>query len=101
MIVCNSHDYCRVAMPKEHEIIKYTPWDNSIKAPFIIYANLECLLRKVRSCQSNPENVYTEKNVKCKPSGYAWCSISSFDETNPDAIFIGEKIVLKSFVGRI
>ena len=55
----------------------------------------------MRSCQSNPENVYTEKNVKCKPSGYAWCSISSFDETNPDAIFIGEKIVLKSFVGRI
>ena len=25
MIVCNIHDYCRVAMPKEHEIIKYAP----------------------------------------------------------------------------
>ena len=35
----------------------------------------------MRSCQNNPENSYTEKEVKHKPSGYAWCSIYSFDET--------------------
>ena len=44
--VCNNHDYCRIDMPKEHEKIKYLPGENSLKFPFIIYADLECLLKK-------------------------------------------------------
>ena len=35
----------------------------------------------MRPCQNNPENSYTEKKVKHKPSGYAWCSGCLFDET--------------------
>ena len=54
--VCNNHDYCRVDMPKEHEKIKYLPGEKSLKVPFIIYADLECLLKKVRPCQNNPVN---------------------------------------------
>ena len=37
--------------------------------------------KKIRYCQNNPENSYTEKKTKHKPSGYAWCSICSFDDT--------------------
>ena len=44
--VCNNHDYCHVDMPKEHEKIKYLPGEKSLKAPFIIFADLECLLKK-------------------------------------------------------
>ena len=33
-------------MPKEHEKIKYLPGEKSLKAPFIIFADLECLLKK-------------------------------------------------------
>ena len=34
-------------MPEEGEnILKYNPGDKSLKAPFIIYAYLECLLKK-------------------------------------------------------
>ena len=33
-------------MPKEHEKIKYLPGENSLKFPFVIYADLECLLKK-------------------------------------------------------
>ena len=44
--VCNNHDYCRIDMPKEHEKIKYLPGEKSLKAPFIICADLECLLKK-------------------------------------------------------
>ena len=28
----------------------------------MIYADLECLLQKIHSCQNNPEKSYTEKN---------------------------------------
>ena len=90
--VCNDHDYCRVDMPKEHEKIKYLPGEKLLNVPFIIYAYLACPLKKVQSCQNNPKNSSTEKNIKHKPLGYAWCSICSFDETKTDAIFIGEKI---------
>ena len=44
--VCNNHDYCHVDMPKEHEKIKYIPGEKSLKVPFIVYADLECLLKK-------------------------------------------------------
>ena len=51
--VCNNHDYCRVDMPEEHEEIKYLPGEKSLIAPFIVWADLECLLKKIQYCQSN------------------------------------------------
>ena len=48
--VYNNHDYCRVDIPKEYEKIKCGPGDKSLKAPFIIYADLERLLKKVQYC---------------------------------------------------
>ena len=68
-------------MPKEHEKMKYLSGGKSLKVPFIVYADLECLLKKKQYCQNNPENSYTDKKAKHKPSGYAWCSICSFDDT--------------------
>ena len=34
--VCNNLVYCHVDMPKEHEKIKYSPGEKSLKVPFII-----------------------------------------------------------------
>ena len=48
-------------MPKENEKIKYLLGEKSLKAPFIVYADLECLLEKVQYCQNNPESSYTGK----------------------------------------
>ena len=45
--VCNDHDYCCVEMPnKDHKILKYNHGEKPLKAPAIIYAGLECLLKK-------------------------------------------------------
>ena len=80
--VCNNNDYCHVDMPKEDEqILKYNHGEKSLKAPFTIYADLECLLKKEQSHQNNPENSYTQRKAKHKPSGYSWSLICSFDET--------------------
>ena len=43
--VFNNHDYCHIDMPKENEKIKYLPGEKSLKAPFMICADLECLLK--------------------------------------------------------
>ena len=80
--VCNNNDYCHVDMPKEDEkILKYNHGEKSLKAPITIYADLECLLKKEQSRQYNPENSYTQRKAKHKPSGYLWSLICSFDET--------------------
>ena len=34
-----------------------------MKAPATIFADLECLLEKMYSCQNNPEKSYTEKKI--------------------------------------
>ena len=45
--VCENHDYCNVEMPEEYnKILKYNEGEKSMKSPFIIYADLECLLEK-------------------------------------------------------
>ena len=49
--VRNDHDYCNVEMPDENnKILKYNHGEKSIKAPSIIYADLESLLKKMHSC---------------------------------------------------
>ena len=84
-------------MPKEYEKIKYLPGEKSLKVPFIIYADLECLLKKMQSCKNNPKNSYTEKKVKHKPSGYAWCSICLFDDTKNKCYFYRGKDCIEKF----
>ena len=48
-------------------------------------------------CQNNPKNSYTEKKAKHKPSGYAWCSICSFDDTKNKRYFYRGKDCIEKF----
>ena len=53
--------------------------------------------KKISSCQNNPENFYTEKKAKHKPSGYSWCSICSFDDTKNKHYFYTGKDCIEKF----
>ena len=80
--ILKDHDYCYVEMPNEYnKILKYNHGEESIKAPFIIYSDLECLLEKMHSCQNNPEKSSVEKKTKHKLSGYSLFTNCSFDAT--------------------
>ena len=60
--ICRDHDFCHVKMPTENnKILKYNPGEKSLKVPFIIYADLECLLEKIDTCQNNPEKILYRK----------------------------------------
>ena len=85
-------------MPKEHEKIKYLPREKSLKVLFIIYAGLECLLKKVQSCQNNPKNSYTEKKLSTNLQYMHGVQYVRLMKQKTDTIFVGEMIVLKSFV---
>ena len=69
-------------MPNEdNKIIKYNQEEKSIKSPFIIYADLKCLLKKISTCYNNPEKSLTNEINKHTPSGYWLFTHCSFDET--------------------
>ena len=45
--VCENDDYCYLEMPEEdNKILKYNHREKSMRAPFVIYADLESLLKK-------------------------------------------------------
>ena len=56
---------------KDNKIIKHNQGEKSIKLPFIIYADLECLPEKMSTCQNNPNESSTTEINKHTPSGYS------------------------------
>ena len=62
------------------KILKYNPEEKSLKAPFAIYLDLKCLLKKLQSSQNNSEKSYTEKKAKHEPCSWAMFTRCSFDK---------------------
>ena len=85
-------------MPNENNrILKYNPGGKSLKVPFIIYANLECLLEKINTCQNNNNKSYTEKKAKHEPSGYSLVTCSSFDKSKTKHKYYRGKDCMEKF----
>ena len=60
--VCKNHYYCYVEMPEEeNKTSKYNHGEKSMKHPFIIYADLDSLLKKLDTCHNNPKKSLTTK----------------------------------------
>ena len=58
-------------MPEEHnKILKYNHREKSMRAPFVIYADLEHLLEKKSTFNNNPEKSSTTKTNTHTPSCY-------------------------------
>ena len=66
---------------KDNNIIIYNQGEKSIKMPFTIYADLECLLERMSTCQNNPNKSSSTKINKHTPSGYSIFTHFSFDES--------------------
>ena len=69
--VCENKDFCNVIMPSEDtKILEFDQYQKSHKAPFISYADLECLIEKINGCKNNPENLSTTKVSEHIPPGF-------------------------------
>ena len=80
--ICENHDYCHIGMStKNNKTIKYNLGEKSMKLPFVIYADLECLLEKMSTCINNPNESSTTEINKHTPSGYSIFTHCYFDES--------------------
>ena len=96
--VCENHDYCYVEMPAEYnKTLKYIKGEKSMKSPFIVYADLECLLEKMNTCHNNPKKSSTTKTSKRTPSGYSLFTHCSSDRTKNKVDYYRGKNCMKNF----
>ena len=96
--LCENNDYSYIEMPtKKNNTLKYTEGTKSLKIPYVIYADLECLLLKQQSCQNNPNKSYTERKAIHEPCGYSLDLVSSFDLKENRHSFYRGKDCIKTF----
>ena len=89
-------------MPTEdNNTLKYNHGEQSLKVPFTIYADLECLLIKQQSCQNNPNESYTERKAMHEPCGYSLTLVSSFDSKQNKQNFYRGKDCIKRFCSNL
>ena len=81
-------------MPEEYnKTLKYNEGEKSMKSPFIVYVDLECLLEKTNTCHKNPEKSSTTKINQHTPSGYYLFTHCSLLQQKISLIIIGVKTV--------
>ena len=68
-----------------------------MKAPFIMFADLESLLEKMNICYDSPEKSSTTKINKHTPSGYSLFTHSSFDKTKNKLDYYRGEDCMKKF----
>ena len=96
--ICKNHNFCHLKMPEvDNNILESKPGKKSLKHPFIIYADLDCLLLKMNSCNNNPNMSYTTAKALHKPSGYSLLTPCSFDKLENKQTYYRERDCMKRF----
>ena len=81
-----------------NKILKHNPGEKLLKAPFTIYLDLECTLKKLQSIQNNPEKSYTEKKLDMSLLFGQCLQDVHLIKKKINLIITEEKIVLKNYV---
>ena len=80
------------------KILEVNQYQKSDKAPFIIYADLQCIIEKIDGCKNNLENSSTAKVSEHIPSFFSMSTIYLFKSIeNKHDIYRG-KDCMKRFV---
>ena len=94
-----NNDHCSVEMPtKLNKFLKYNHCEKSLKTPFVIYVDLECLLLKQQWYQNNPKESYTERKAIHEPCGYSLNLVCSFDSKENKHSFYRWKDCIKKLL---
>ena len=79
--------------------IESKPGKKPPKHAFAIYADLECLLLRMNTCNNNPNKSYTTAKALHKPSGYSLLTSCSFDKLENKSTYYRGKYCMKRFCG--
>ena len=96
MPYCQPHSPQKIKMPADKDkFLRFTNVHKQLSSPFVIYADFECLLPKVQSCNCNPEKSSTTPVQKHVPCGYCYKIVSSNPKySKPAVLYRGKDPVM-------
>ena len=96
--LCYNNDHSSIIMPSEkNKYISTTSGKNSMRAPLVIYADVECLLMKINSSENTSANSYTERKALHVSCGYSIVTCYSYDKTENRQICYRGQDCMKHF----
>ena len=85
-------------MPSEkNNILELNQYMKSDKMPYLIYADIESLIKKIDWCANNPEHSSTTKLDEHIPCGYSMSTIWAFDHIENKHTLYRRKDCMKKF----
>ena len=84
----------RTNMPKQGENKMYfTNYHKQMKAPYVVYVDFECLVRKIATCEPDNKQSFTIKTEKHEPCGFSYLVVRSDGQTFGPYTYRGEDAV--------
>ena len=77
---CKDHSAIKITLPKKGTMLKFKNWNHSMRVPFVIYADFECLTEPISSCQRDDTKSFTHQYQKHRPSGFSYM-IKCYDDS--------------------
>ena len=84
-------------LSEDTKTLEINQYQKSDRAPFFIYADLECLIKKTDGCKNNPENSSTTKIGEHIPSEFSISKILSFKSVENEHDLYRNKDRMKKF----
>ena len=78
-------------------IFVFNQYLKCIKAPYMVYTDVESLIERIDGCKNNPEQSSTTKTGECIPCEYSVSMIQAFDSIGNNRNVCRSEIVGKTF----
>ncbi|GBM44867.1 hypothetical protein AVEN_157095-1 [Araneus ventricosus] len=96
---CRNHKIQKIRMPSEKK--KWLQFDKhrfQLPVPYVIYADFECILEKIDTCEMNPHISSTHSVSKHTPCGFAYVVVGPDGEMiRPPTVYRGEGAIIQFF----
>ena len=84
----------RTEMPKEGENeMAFQNFHKQMKAPYVVYADFECIVKKIHTCEPDNKKSFTVKTEKQEPCGISYVVVRSYGQTRGPFTYRGEDAV--------
>ena len=86
----------RTEMAKQGENkMAFKNFYKQMKAPYSVYADFECILRRIDTCEPNNKKSFTIKSEKHEPCGFSYMIVRSDEQTFGPHTYRGEDSVFE------
>ena len=84
----------RTEMPKEEQNkMTFTNYHKQMKVPYVVYADFECVLRQINTCEPDNKQSFTVKTEKHEPCGFSYLIKRSDGKTYGPFTYRGDDVV--------